>query len=387
MAINRSAPVLQRPVSFGKPPPLGIQRPRSISQKRDSSVGLKPVWDSPCTTWSIKPEDLESLPEDFPLERTHRFIRDADAKEVAERISKALKAHSIEAEYNTNPPKVKCKTKDFVSFRIRLYSGDDSGSPVVVEVQRRCGPASCFMQACRAVLNAAEGKMEKPAARSLPPFMSNPIGQMKCLQDVKVVSEDEEDTSATALADSVAMIRHEKRDTNVLGLENLNSLTDPMKTKPSMALKVAKTVVLGLENSDVREDLVAMIERDVFSTLDDLALSKHADFLRQVSLTIFANCLSLCAKDGCLAAESHQVWFNENLLPCLVDELKRASSDACCATQAAVCVNSFASASSSARDFLIDQGVCEALRKANEFGVECNQLLQEETQRCLDLFA
>jgi len=371
---------------------LGIERPRSISRSA-GSIGLKQEWDNPCTTWKVNKDDLEPVPEDFPLERTHRYLHDVEAPEVATRISEALKAQSIQSEFKTKPPKAKCKTLDFVSFRIRLYAGDETGSPVVVEVQRRSGPASLFMHACRAILNAAEGKKDDPgqqgAPRKMPPFMKKPIGEMKCLKDVAIVSEDESDDALTAVKDTVTMIRSKKRDANVLGLENLCALTDPIKTKPSMAMRVAKNVLLAREGVDVREDIGAMIERDVFSAEDeDVALSNHADHLRQLALTVFANSLALCAKDGCLSgADGEQVWFVDNLLPSLISEIKRASADACSATQATMCVSSFAGCSMTAKEFMIDQGVVAALRKANKYGSECNNLLADETERCLKLFA
>eukprot|EP00522_Entomoneis_paludosa_P001271 CAMPEP_0172472680 /NCGR_PEP_ID=MMETSP1065-20121228/68465_1 /TAXON_ID=265537 /ORGANISM="Amphiprora paludosa, Strain CCMP125" /LENGTH=394 /DNA_ID=CAMNT_0013230833 /DNA_START=817 /DNA_END=2001 /DNA_ORIENTATION=+ len=387
---SNGPPLLQRPATFGKPPPLGIQRPQSISRSA-GSVGLKQEWDNPCTTWKVNKEDLEQVPDDFPLERTHRYLHNVEAPEVATRISDALRCHSIQSEFKAKPPKAKCKTLDFVSFRIRLYAGDESGSPVVVEVQRRSGPSSCFMHACRAILDAAEGKAttQKSEPRKMPPFMKKPIGQMKCLQDVAVVSDDEGDTAATALKDCVSMIRNQKRDSNVLGLENLCALTDPIKTKPSLATQVAKSVVFGHDNVDIREDIGAMIERDVFSAEEeDIALSNHADLMRQLALTVFANSLALCAKDGSLAgADGEQSWFIDNLLPSLVAEIKRASFDACSATQASMCVNSFASSSSMAKEYLMDQGVVAALRKSNEYGSECNKLLADETERCLKLFA
>mmetsp|Transcript_9974 Transcript_9974/g.27596 ORF Transcript_9974/g.27596 Transcript_9974/m.27596 type:complete len:435 (-) Transcript_9974:149-1453(-) len=390
LAIGSSGPpLLQRPATFGKPPPLGIQRPRSISRRSSGSIGLKQEWDNPCTTWKVSKNDLEPVPEDFPLERTHRYLHDVDAPEVAKRISDVLRCHSIQSEFKAKPPKAKCKTLDFVSFRIRLFAGDESGSPVVVEVQKRSGPTSCFMHACRAILNAAEGKKaEEQSAHKMPPFMTKPIGQMKCLKDVTIVSDDESDPALTALKDCVSMIRSKKRDSNVLGLENLCALTDPIKTKPTSSVRVAKLVTFAQEDIDIREDLFAMIERDVYTAEDeDVALSNHADLLRQLALTVFANALSLCAKDKSLSGkDGEQSWFADNLLPTLVTEIKRAPADACSATQAAMCVNSIASCSGSGKEFLADQGVVAALRKANVYGCECNNLLADETKDCLQLF-
>lgn len=394
LAISSAGPpMLQRPASFGKPPPLGIERPRSISRS-SGSFGLKREWDNACTSWTVRKEDLEPVPEHCPLERNHRCLHNVEAQEVATRISEALRANSIQSEFITKPPKAKCKTLDFVSFRIRLYAGDESGYPVIVEMQRRSGPAACFMHACRVLLNAAEGKnmgANPPSKLTALPFRG-PVREMKCLQMAGVVVSDEEDNdeALTALNDSVAMIRSKKRDSNVLGLENLCAMTDPIKTKFQTALRVSKLTLLAGENIDVREDLMAMIERDVFSAEEgDIALTIHADLVRQLALTVFANASALCSKDGCLRGSNGKqqpAWFTDNLLPCLVSEIKRATVDECCATQATICVNEFAGSSEVFKQFLLDQGVVAALRIANEHATECNKLLEEETRLCLKHF-
>ena len=302
---------------------------------------------------------------------------------VASRISEALRAHSIEASFKSKPPKAKCKTRDFVSFRVRLYAGSEGGDPVVVEVQRRSGPTSCFMHICRAILDSAEGK-EVGSSRKPSHFAKIPLDEMKCLEGI-LKPEDDMELATSALHDSMAMIRSKKRDTNLLGLENLCVLTDPIKTTPAVSLEISKTVVLGAEN-DIREEIMLLIERDVFApdAAEDIALCHHVELRRQYALAAFANCLSLSSKDGCLgSAFVEQLWVRESLVPTLLDELRRVESNACNATQAVMCIHSLACSSSTARQFLIDQGILEQLRQANKYGSACNELLASETERCM----
>ncbi|KAL7555365.1 hypothetical protein ACA910_007094 [Epithemia clementina (nom. ined.)] len=391
---SRGPELLRPPTGLTKTRPLSFERPTLKSRAcSKGSVGMAQEWDE--LSWIVDSQDLDMVPEDYPLERTHRVINGAEASIVAKRISEILRSHSVETSFKSKPPKAKCKTRDFVSFRIRLYAGSESGDPVVVELQRRSGPASCFMRVCRDILDAAEGKAWG-AQRSQPPFVSKPIGQMKCLEGLVEPAEDVNQTAYAVLADTMVMLRSKKRDSNLLGLENLCSLTDPIKTKPSVALSVAKSIALGSEDAksialgseddDIREEIMALTERDVFSpnVADDVALSNHAELLRQCALTVFANSLSLCSKDGCLvAAFEEQRWFRDCLVPTLLDEIRRAESNGCNATQAAICMHSIASCSPTARTFLTDQGADEALRAANKFGKACNELLANESERCL----
>ena len=127
------------PKSFGKAPPIGLSKPKlGLTQSR-TSFTVTQEWTS--QQWDVKGHDLEMVPVDFPLERTHREIR-CDASEVAKRISSSLQRLSIDAEYDNEKAKAKCKTMECVKFRIRLYASGENGQPVVVEVQRRSGSTS-----------------------------------------------------------------------------------------------------------------------------------------------------------------------------------------------------------------------------------------------------
>ena len=385
-----SSSALFRPTTpISKPSSLGFERPSLVSRGcSKGSVGMHQEWDELVVpmTWTVKREDLEMVPEDFPLERTHRLIEGIEAPVVATRISDVLRNHSVEAAYKSKPPKAKCKTRDFVSFRIRLYAGSENGDPVVVEVQRRSGPASCFMRVCRAILDAAEGK-DNSASSVPPPFENKPVRDMKCLQGVKT-DYNETEISQSALEDATSMLRSQKRDANLLGLESLCCLTDPFKTNPVICLSISKAIALGSGGDDIREEIMALIERDVFNTdiIDEAGLANNSELLRQCALTIFANSLSLCAKDGCLATSfGEQLWFRECLFPTLLDEIKRVESNACNATRAAVCVHSLAFGSRAAKSFMIGQGIEESLRTANKYGTVCNDLLAHETERCLKI--
>lgn len=390
--MSRTPALILPPSGLGisKPPPLGIARPGKLSSRgRSGSLAVKQTWTgvTVSSAWDVKGEDLEQVPIDYPLERTHRTIEGVDAAEVAKRISEALRTHSIESKFGKKPVKAKCKTNDMVSFRIRLYAGGDNGLPVVVEVQRRSGPASSFMKTCRALLAAAEGKelTEMPISRKMPP-LSKPLGQMKCLQAVSIPSVSISVLSDEEISRAVSMVRSEQKDLNELGLENLLALTDPIKTSPAVALAVSKCVVLGDEKHDIREDIRVFTERDVFEeeAKEEEALMRHAEKVRYLALSVFANGFATCARDGCLEkALEGDGWFKDNFMSALVDELKLCESSASCALQASRCIGSLLESSPSARRFLASQGVSQVLEDANRYGTSCNDLLAEETARCL----
>lgn len=387
-------------LSFGKaPPPLGLSRPAlglkplsklsaisSRSSDCNTSFGIKQEWTP--SIWNVKGEDLEMIP-DFPLERTHRSIPDATATEVSQRISDALRKLSIEAEFDGQKAKAKCKTNDFVSFRIRLYAGGENGLPVVVEVQRRSGSASSFMHSCRAIMNAAEGKALDTRPMKMGPPGMPPIGQMKCLQQaIQEAPVSDNDGSTSALDSVMEMLRSRNRDTNVLALENLRSLTDPVKTCFSVAIRVSKCVALGDEKYDLREEIQELTERDVFSEgfEEDAGVARHSQHLRHLALCVLSNALAVCLNDGCLvrAMETEHTWFMEHLIPALVAELKSAKTSACSAYEAACCCSSLISSSRAAADLFVSLDAVATLEAAHEFGKSQHDLLAEEAKRCLN---
>jgi hypothetical protein len=383
-------PVVGGRLGFMKPPALGLSRPSQHAKlfKPDASFGVEKEWSAMMSPslWNVKCEDLEMVPLDFPLERTNREIMGETASVVSSRISNALRCLSIEADYDDKKAKAKCKSSDLVSFRIRLYSGGEEGQPVVVEVQRRCGSAYSFMRSCRAILNSAEGKGVEEALgmKKVPPFMKKPIGQMKCLQSVIPKNENVDEVVIAELDCVMEMLRSKERESNILGLENLCSITDPLKTVPVVAIRVSKCVVLGDEKYDVREEIRALTERDVFTPED--GPSEHAEHLRHLSLAAFANALSTCSKHGCLAeAVKDQKWFADHLIPLLLDELKRAPLSTCIAYRAASCLYSLIECSVEARIIFEKGGGVNALEKAHEVGLGSHELLANETLRCLKL--
>lgn len=380
--------------SFLKRPPMGISRPPAgikplqKSEFSTSSFGVKSEW-SGVTAWNVKGEDLELVPCDYPLERTHREIMNVTASVVSARISKVLASMSIESEFDCKKAKAKCKTGDYVGFHIRLYAGSESGEPVVVEVQRRCGSVSSFMSTCRAILAAAEGQsapMTPSIAKRGPPL---PVGQLKCLEP-ELRKDRAAEEAEEALDGVIQMLRSTQLDTNLLGIESLVCLTDPIKTSPPVALLVSKSVALGDDKHDIREEIRLMTERDVFAAdaSDDevKGIASPADQLRHFALVTFANALSMCAKDGCLdAAVRSQPWFADHLMPSLLGELRRAPSNALNAYQAACCLSSLLSCSSHACRFFFESSSSEALREAHLFGQGRHSLLARETEQCLKM--
>lgn len=371
-------------------PPKGLGPPVSLKGGRSQGgLSVKQEWKGEValpTCWQVKTEALKMA--SFPLERTHREIPGAEAEEVCSRISEALRVLSIEAEYDDQKAKAKCRTGDYACFRIRLYAGSEEGQPVIVELQRRSGSGMSFMQSCRAILCAAEGKMITPeTSKKMPPFMKSPVCNMKCLQGLKPTEVDREAEVANAFNKVVELLNKDQHDSSVLAMEHLCILTDPLKTFPETAVKAAKIIVVSDNDKyNIREDMTALLERDaVPADFDHVDIGQnHADRLRHLALLVFSNALALIAKDGSLErAIQKEQWFDEFLIPTLMDQVQSARTSPNNASIATCCLNSLMSCSTVARGLVHEYDGLQIIAQAHEHGAQCHELLANETSRCM----
>jgi len=336
-------------------------------------------------SWIVTAENLEMVPKDFPLERTHREIHDTEAGKVATRISDALRKLSIQAEFDGEKAKAKCQTQDFVSFRIRLYAGGMGGQPVIVEVQRRSGGGMSFMQSCRAILGAAEGA-PVPEKKEKLPFLKKPVLQMKCLSGVIKEETGEVDVYET-LTKISSMLKKDHLDENVLGLEDLCNLTDTLKTAPNNAITAAKCVVLEDQKVSVRDDIGVVFARCADPSGFDASEggTNYPEKLRHLCLKAFSNSLALTAQAGSLEeAIKAESWFCVTLIPLLLEEVKDASPRPNNAYIATSCISTMISCSGTAVDRVMELDGSKVLENAAEVGNEAHELLASEAGRCMD---
>ena len=374
---------VQRPgLAVGPAPPKGLG-PVSLKAVKSQCLSVKEEWNS---CWRVRTESLE-MPE-FPLERTHREIPGVDAEEVSSRISEALRLLSIEAEYDDIKAKAKCRTNDYACFRIRLYAGSEEGQPVIVECQRRSGSSMSFTQSCRAILCAAEGRAlaSEATKKKVPPFMKCPVSNMRCLQGLKTEEVDRGAELACALNKVMELLRKDKHDLSVIAMENLCALTDPLKTFPDTALKASRVIFVSDDKFNIREEMTALLERDgVSPDFDHVDIGPdHPARLRHLALLVFSNALTLTAKDGSLErAIQQEQWFDEFLIPTLMDQVSSAKTCPNNASIATCCLNSLMSCSSIARGLVREYDGLQIIGQAHEHGVHCHELLANETRRCM----
>lgn len=334
--------------------------------------------------WSV--QHLEPLPAGFPLERSSRRVN-ATGSIVAERITACLFERSIETKYNDVEGKAKCRTSDYVHFRIRLFaSSDDTDSTTtIVEVQRRKGSAFNFMKDCRAILDAAEGRASS-LQTVMPPL--KPISAMSCLQGVNIDNDDDSDgADIKATAELLSM---NKSDSNLLGMENLEELTNQRSTSDNTVRLATKNVVSGKgDSTSIRDAITSLLQHSYLQgdqshlcTTKDDTETDYDERMHNLSLSVVYNALSFMAEEGSLTEliRMHSGWFHDTLIPVLIRDIEGARDrphDACLAAKCLHCLAPYS------RQSIADAGAIEALVGAQTFAADRHASLANMADRAI----
>ncbi len=396
MSLRTQQPVTLQfsPISAGNK--LPSQQEKQISNNKVSipapnaraanGIAIRREWKE--CNWKVSL--LNEVPLDFHLERTKREIEKISVTEVVERITNSLRLLSVEAEFDGEYAKAKCKTIDMVAFHIRLFAGNSkSQEPVIVEIQRRSGSPQCFMRVCKKILDAAEGLEIQPdsvlARKQMPAcMMKTSISGMKCLQNA--AKDDAKTKVATGMSKSLEMLSSKKKDVYVLGLEKLCLMTDPLKTQPDVALLACKEILYGQYCIEIRKEVGIIFQQDslVLKKSGGDPLRDLFDKCRHLALVLLSNILALTSQDGCLANVIEvQTWYTDVLIPMLLDEVRSFEASSNNAYEAACGLTSLARCSEVAKRIMMENSTVDDLQIANQFAMYNHTLLESETRRCL----
>lgn len=292
---------------------------------------------------------------------------------------------SIQAKFDGKGAKAKCRTTDYVSFRIRLFATLEGGKqPVIVEVQRRSGSCSSFMRIYRAILKAAEGEQNVSVVEKKTPPKT--IANMACLKDVVNESKSDRDEDArNGLDCAMNLLKKDEKDSIILGLENMCHLTDPQKTDLHVSLHVSKSVIIGDKSNNIREVVALHLRNSPVEPEDDDAVDLDAQ-LHSLALNAFSNSLALTSKDGCLAdAVKLQEWYSEFLIPALLRDIKNFETSVNDSCTASSCLKSLMTSSPVALNRVQELDGEKALSDAIQYGSRLHDMLAKEAKLCMNL--
>ena len=196
----------------------------------------------PRRLWTVSDTGLRPPPLPFLQTATTRYVSDAPPSVVAVRISECLRQRSIAVEYDDEAVTASCLTSDRCEFVVHLWQG------LLVEVLRVKGSTLTFHRTAMAILNAASSLDAGKDARQ--PYQCAPT-EFRRMQQVTesslLVDEPKGDVTPRAvegLEHALTLLRKDRLEAQVLGMEYLVSLTDSYSSGMDVALFTA-LVVLG----------------------------------------------------------------------------------------------------------------------------------------------
>jgi hypothetical protein len=285
---------------------------------------------------------------------------------VGDRICHSLRKRSVVAVYSGS--EARCKTSDFLKYKINLYALGDDGTRMEIILMSGCGFA--FRTEREAVINAAKG------CGSI--FPSNLPFKMKIpenmLQNYKPPSEKEDED---VLSRAVDKLHSSQRDVQLFILEDLSIITNQDKVNRDAALQMSNLI---LKNTfDICDIMIAMIS-SCFKESDESSCR-----IIHLCFTIFSNIMTLLSEEEELAGimMKNNKLLADQLFPSLVDHVKECKKR-CPHTTSIVlkCICLLVQNSPAARKYVTEQ-ICEFVKEAISVGKVRHSRLEEEGKATL----
>lgn len=368
------------------------------------------------------------------------FVKDINPSIVADRISNFLRKKSIVAEYNDELANAKCMTSNRTRFFISLFRGRSSRSNgIIVECIRLRGCARTFHLICRELLNSAKGCDSIVFNGSGPGIPTLD----RCLQSkpssTMMTPPDEASTALYGLEIAWSLLKKDRLDANVVGMESMINLTDENVTTGFETVLISARVVLGVSSKaekkghldeiqeyyqfiEIHKLIVSLIRDRKLTTSDASIISdnhveegghhilfdndnddddsmtdyedlEHISLMRSLSLKVFLNSLKVAEQSSFLES-ALCVIMSENILPSLIEEVRETffseetknqalnAHDAAIAVQILRIININ---SAEARKHCLDLGLVDVVSKAFRVGCRRHAILEEETKKLLAL--
>jgi len=273
-------------------------------------------------------------------------------------------------------------------MHVHLFQG--SSQTVIVEIQRRRGCSVLFHKYSRCILDAAEGRWDVSLFES-PSIPDSTLPQKTVIQDKAKKHEN----VLLALEIAAGLIKKDRLDANILGMESLCLLTDKNKTDWYTSLLASRVVLEGdLDEShfNIKEAVLSLVQKRCLDGIRDdkehlyFDEKEHIELLHNLSLAVLSNALEVY-ENKMLSEEKSitdlltvsKVDNDNDLVSSLIDELKLAASRPHDAFLSARCLKVLLSASTEARNRARGLDVMKVVNKAKEIGSESHALLAKES--------
>jgi hypothetical protein len=215
---------------------------------------------------------LRTIPNVYMVERSSRILNEHEHKltDITRMLSECFRVLGIQARYYDLPAGVALLTPEQVEIYVYLWK-TGGGNQVCVEVHRRCGDSVTFHRYARHILEAAVGDFDPDTYKDYSDFHYLKAAE-KMLRTELTKIDDQAHESLVAIELAAGLIKKDRLDARVLGMESLCILTDPRKTNVSTALLASRVVLFGegaTKFRNIHEFVLNIVQRKCMSDEDD----------------------------------------------------------------------------------------------------------------------
>lgn len=309
MAIQSQGPQLMMPSIPVAAKSAPLATPRKVpyfdedQQKQPQQQFVLNMESQPCFGWNTSKISVQTLPMYFPRDLIQWEFPSPDLPEVLERISKELRASSIQAALSHEPLSAKLETCH-ENAELYLVFFNDRNSTISMSVQRHKGDHVGANRCIRRLVDAAKGILlqdygdERNSMNREAPITANAVLAMeqlieRCTAESVAAETDSQDIARennqqhlflnqspqkmteSAIRDVYLMLQQPRRlDLRREALEYLLAMTDLKRTLKSTAISTALVVLEGKIPDPVSSELNSQA-KTIQSTLLTVLLTRE----------------------------------------------------------------------------------------------------------------
>jgi len=290
--------------------------------------------------WILR--ELPEMPYLYLKEKTATVVLNDSPQQIANRIVESARSMNCFGEYNSAKAKATLSVDD-TEFYIQLFKvrvGEKQGKAnecIVVEMQRLSGSTVVFHRVARNILSASKirnvqvlSRVPVNTERSVTSHREGSTSTSTC-STTGTVKESDLFNRTMEIVES--LLKKDRVDANLLGMESLQLLTNPNSSSDAMVAYASNITLTGCGFGDVKRTLVSLIaDHTTFegeAVEENSAEAKYFHKIRTCAFTVLSNALDAMRgtdvfEDQCLADEE---WAGEDgFLSVLLKEMNQATS-------------------------------------------------------------
>ena len=206
-------------------------------------------------TWTPR---LRCIPSYYPMERSIRILslEERPLSEITRDIRECLRIMSIQAKLHDDPAGAALLSADQVEMYLYFWE-TAGGRSVCVEIQRRHGDSVAFHKYGRHILEASGGDFDVSEYNGW--AESHYLRAADKLLKLELAKRSYRSDSLGAVEIAMSLIRKDRLDARLLGVESLCILTDPRTAHMPTAVTASHAILGG---SPVGDDTEGPIRRE-----------------------------------------------------------------------------------------------------------------------------